>query len=444
MDLSQAIKADMKTENPNPFMKAKLSLIALAGWSLLLPLRSAHAALREWDGDASMDNKWITPVNWAGNIAPNPGDSLLFRSGQRHPNNENNFPDGTTFDSIEFQGGGPGQGYNVSGNAIALNAGLRVENNSGQAIDHSVNNALLLNSNQTFTIINDVGILFLPGTINLNGKGLRFDITSASEARAQGVISGAGGLIKTGAGLLTLTANNTYTGATALNSGTLQINGPQPASPILLDAGTLKGSGTVGTLTAVGSGGPGSIVLSPGGSPGILTCSNVALNASTTLTIELNGVTPGSDYDQISVHGSVTLNNAALSVTLGFTPALGNSFTIVNNDGADAVAGKFIGLPQGATFVVGTTQFQINYAGGDGNDVVLTRIVTLEIERVSANAVRLLWLTNGAAGFDLECSTNLATANWVPASPPPIVVGAKNIVTNMITPTRKFYRLHKP
>jgi len=444
MVLRSAIKSDMRAENPEPFMITKLTFIALTGLSLLWPQASAPAAVLEWDGDASMDNKWITPANWAGNIAPNPGDSLLFMSGQRHPNNENNFPDGTTFDSIEFRGGGPGQGYSVSGNSIALNAGLRVENNSGQAIDHTVNNSLLLNSNQTFTIINDVGILFLPGTINLNGKGLRFDVTSGSDARAQGVISGAGGLIKTGAGLLTLSANNTYTGVSALNAGTLQINGSQPASAALLSAGTLKGIGTVGTLTAVGSGGPGSIMLSPGGSPGILTCSNVALNASTTLAIELNGTTPGSGYDQLSVNGSVTLNNVSLSVTLGFTPALGTSFTLINNDGTDAVAGTFSGLPRGATFVVGTSQFQINYAGGDGNDVVLTRIVALEIERVSTSAVRLLWPTNGAAGFSLECNTNLATSNWELASPPPAVVGTKNVVTNAFPPTRKFYRLHKP
>lgn|GEM_PF-5477762 len=433
----------MKLENPDELMITRLSAIVVASLSLLWPLGTAHAAVREWDGDASMDNKWMTAENWAGNTAPSPGDFLLFRSSQRHPNNENNFPTSTTFGSIEFDGGGPGMGYNISGNPIALNAGLRVENNSGQAIDHTLNNSLHLNSNQTFTIINDVGILFLTGTIDLNGKGLRFDVATASEARAQGVISGAGGVIKTGAGLLMLTANNTYTSATALNAGTLQINGAQPASPVFLAAGTLKGIGTVGTLSSTGGGGPGSILISPGGSPGILTSSNIALNASTTLALELNGTTPGSGYDQLNVNGSVTLNNAALSITLDFTPALGNSFTIVNNDGVDAVAGRFSGLPQGATFFVGTTQFQINYAGGNGNDVVLTRIVSLEIERVSTNAVRLLWPTNGAAGFDLECNTNLATTNWVLASPPPTVVGAKNVVTNAFPPSHKFYRLHK-
>ncbi|MGH8246386.1 MAG: hypothetical protein ACREUU_08130, partial [Gammaproteobacteria bacterium] len=84
--------------------------------ALLALVPVAHAALREWDGDASMDNKWTTPANWAGNVAPNPGDDLLFRSGARHPNNNNDFAPGTTFNSIELRGGG-GSGYNLGGNS---------------------------------------------------------------------------------------------------------------------------------------------------------------------------------------------------------------------------------------------------------------------------------------------------------------------------------------
>lgn len=422
------------------FTTARL-LGTLSALLALVPV--AHAALREWDGDASMDNKWMTAVNWVGNVAPNPGDDLLFRSGQRHPNNINDYAPGTTFNSIELRGGG-GSGYNISGNSIALNAGIRVENNSGDPIDHTFSISILLNSNQTFTIQNDVGIFFLPATINLNGKDLTFDVTLSSEARAQGVISGTGDLIKTGGGALRLTANNTYDGATRLNGGTLQIDGAQLFNPVVLNAGTLRGTGIVGTITSVGSGGPGSILLSPGGSPGILTCDSVALNPSTTFAVELNGANAGSGYDQLQIpNGPVALNSATLSVTLGFTPALGNRFTIMNKYVAGAVEGTFNGLSQGATLLVGETQFQINYAGGDGNDVVLTRIVALEIESVSTSAVRLLWLTNGTAGFNLECSTNLPATNWVLASPPPAVVGTKNVVTNATTEVQKFYRLKK-
>ena len=46
--------------------------------------------------------------------------------------------------------------------------------------------------------------------------------------------------------------------------------------------------------------------------------------------------------------------------------------TIINNDGADPVAGTFSGLAQGATIVVNSTPLVISYTGGTGNDVVLT------------------------------------------------------------------------
>ena len=250
---------------------------------LILGLAPAsHAALREWDGDAQMNNTWITPDNWVGNVAPNPGDDLLFQFGARHPNNNNNFPPGTTFNTIELRGGGMGSSYNISGNSIAFNAGIHVENNSGSPADHSLNNSLLLNSNQTFFVQNDVGTFSLLGPINLNGKNLTFDITTGSQAHSDGVISGPGTVIKTG-------------------SGTLHINGIQPTTPVLLAAGTLKGIGTVGTLTSVAVGGPGSAVLSPGGSPGILTSSNVVLNASATFNVELNGTTAGTTYDRLRV-----------------------------------------------------------------------------------------------------------------------------------------------
>ena len=394
-------------------LNTKLTLIPLTCLFLLQPQAATVAALREWDGGASMNNDWTTPANWVAG-APVAGDDLLFTTGQRHPNNNNDYAGGTTFNSIELRGGGPGAGYNIGGNTIALNAGLHVENNNGQAIDHTVSMMFVLNSNQTFTIINDVGILFLASALNLNGKDLTFNVAPLSEARSQGVISGPGGLSKTNSGTLLLSANNTYTGDTTLDGGTLQVNGLQPASPVILKAGTLKGLGTVGTLTAVGNGGPGSIVLSPGAISGILTCSNVALNASTAFTVELNG---GNDYDQLNVNGSVTLNGAALSLSLGFIPAFGTSFTIINNDGEDAVSGTFSGLPQGALFTAGNTVFRITYAGGDGNDVAVSRVNLppqfTSITKLGDNTVQLYGAGSSNLAYAIQANSNLKTTNWL-------------------------------
>jgi hypothetical protein len=188
----------------------------------------------------------------------------------------------------------------------------------------------------------------------------------------------------------------------------------------------------------------------PGSSPGILTCGGLTpiAPASGTLQVELNGPTPGAGYDQLDVRGPVDLTGLALSASLGFGSAVSNTFTLIQNDGADAVVGTFSGLPQGKKLYVGRELFQISYTAGDGNDVVLTRLVTpppptLAIERVATNAVRLLWPTNDPP-FSLQTATNLPATNWLAATPLPAVVGTNHVVTNTVTAAHQFYRLSNP
>jgi uncharacterized repeat protein (TIGR01451 family) len=74
------------------------------------------------------------------------------------------------------------------------------------------------------------------------------------------------------------------------------------------------------------------------------------------------------------VTGTVSLANAPLTVAVGFVPPPFATFTIINNDGTDAVTGTFAGLPQGARLTAGGVSFSISYTGGTGNDVVLTAL----------------------------------------------------------------------
>jgi autotransporter-associated beta strand protein/T5SS/PEP-CTERM-associated repeat protein len=186
-----------------------------------------------------------------------------------------------------------------------------------------------------------------------------------------------GGLTKAGSGALTLTGTSSYTGSTTVDAGSLVINGSISTSLLTTvnNGGILSGSGSVGDLT-VASGG----TLSPGNSPGVLAVGTTNLQLGSTLSMELNGTTAGTGYDQLNVTGSATLAGL-LSVSTGFTATYGDMFFILLNDGADAINGTFNGLANNSVFSAGGQSFQISYFGDSGtntftggNDAVLMAI----------------------------------------------------------------------
>jgi autotransporter-associated beta strand protein len=187
------------------------------------------------------------------------------------------------------------------------------------------------------------------GTVSLAGAStIAID---AGQLTIGGIISGKGSLTEAGAGSLIVSALNTYTGGTTVNGG------------------TLGGGGMIGALL-VNSG----ATLAPSSpTTKIFKTGNVAFSAGSTFAVTLNGTAAGTGYDQLSVTGTVNLAGATLDVNLGFTPAVGSAFVLIQNDGVDAVVGTFAGLPQGATLSLDGMTFQISYVGGTGNDVVLTR-----------------------------------------------------------------------
>ncbi|MCB1502084.1 MAG: autotransporter-associated beta strand repeat-containing protein, partial [Bauldia sp.] len=182
--------------------------------------------------------------------------------------------------------------------------------------------------------------------------------------------TGSYALIKTGEGTLALGGVNTYSGATNVNGGLLRVDGSITSAVTVTSGGTLGGRGSTGAVTVQAGG-----TLAPGASPGILSTGTIALAAGATFAVELAGTTPGiGGYDQVKVTGTVSLGGADLDgdVIGGFVPSVGNAFTVIDNDGVDAVAGTFAGLAEGAKFVLDQRAMTITYKGGTGNDVVLT------------------------------------------------------------------------
>ncbi|HXJ76799.1 MAG TPA: autotransporter-associated beta strand repeat-containing protein, partial [Candidatus Dormibacteraeota bacterium] len=219
-------------------------------------------------------------------------------------------------------------------------------------------------------ISDGIGTLSGAGRVDLGSAGTGALLLNGNGSTTySGQIVGTGGdIFKSGTGTFTLTGVNTYSGLTTVNNGSLIVNGTQPSSPVQINAnGTLGGSGTVGNITNIVGG-----VVAPGSSPGMLTSSNVVFSGATSdFTVELNGTTAGSGYDQLNVRGTVALGGATLHVVPNFSPfdapTNGTIFTIINNDGAEAVSGTFAGLPNNFLLTAGGQSFVINYFDTFGN-----------------------------------------------------------------------------
>jgi hypothetical protein len=79
------------------------------------------------------------------------------------------------------------------------------------------------------------------------------------------------------------------------------------------------------------------------------------------LLFTLNGPVAGTQYNQVIATQSVTINDANLVLTLGFTPISGTMFEIINNQASGPVSGTGShGLPQGSIFVVAANRWPLN------------------------------------------------------------------------------------
>ena len=324
----------------------------------------------------------------------------------------------------------------VNADVVRLEANQQISDSA----NITITNSGLFDANG-FTEI--VGPVSGQGNLQLDASIFSVSVPSGTTTPFDGTVSGSVSLVKIGGGVWELTGTNTYSGSVSLAGGTLLVNGTLPANLISV-SGTLGGTGTVGRVSVAGGG-----TISPGLSPGRLTTSNLSFTVTSKFRAELNGTTPGSGYDQLKVNGTVNnLASATLNATLGFASGIGNSFTIIDNDGTEAVTNTFLGLPEGATLNLSGTPFVISYVGGSGNDVVLTQLTAtqqpvLNLSLFGTNRAVLSWATN-FTGFTLEANTNVNATIWASVPDVPAISGTNNVVTNLVSGLENYYRLRGP
>ncbi|HEX9982925.1 MAG TPA: Ig-like domain repeat protein [Thermoanaerobaculia bacterium] len=341
--------------------KLRLVILTVAVFSAM----SSFAASRTWTG--SQNGNWSNPLNWSPQGLPAPGENLSFPGNAFNVNNMNMdlapyFSVGTMSFNAEAV---------LNGNPLTLTGDIGFVS-SPSAISSTINvDVRLANS---IAIRSAYGKAF-NGAIDVNGQKLTFDPAYSTVIR--GPIRGDGTIFIIGTGL-TIEGNGTFYGKI---DGRVNIAGSYPNASV--KSARFSGAGSTGAINAG--------LLHPGDAPplpsccsereiGILQTGSLAINPAGAsengahnsnpkgrLQVDVNAAGPS---DLLRVQGTVSLD-ATLAVTLLGTPINGQSFTIIDNDGTDAVSGTFTGLSEGAMFTVGSSTMWVSYRGGDGNDVVL-------------------------------------------------------------------------
>jgi len=319
--------------------------------------------------------------NFAGGTLQASADTTTFMQGLTTANVKNG---GATIDT---------NGHNVT---IAQSL-LHYAGATTDTLTKAGDGTLTLSGNSTYSGATNV----TAGTLTVNGSLGNTTTTVNANATLNGSGSVNGNVAISGAigGSLAfnsdLTVNNTgslsgahsFGGNIALNNSTVS----NVTSDITVIGGkTINGiGGTVGALTALSG-----ATVAPGGSAatgdfGVLSLASFNLNSGAHLALDINGLTAGTNADEI-ITGGLTLGGD-LTLTFGSnyaTPGASDTIALILNTGDSSINNTFSDITivdlsgthhyagdQGTILSINNQEFSLSYtAGSDNNDLELMAV----------------------------------------------------------------------